>query len=150
MTLSPTVYFGAWTTALLIWATLSYKYYEKWEKQPAKVGDKIRRVNAQSGYNQSVGREDLVKQLRIPWKRNELERFAENNGVGVSEYITEIHRKVGHPEYLFFVLVFHGMGFVFALSGISYLAPGGVLSAEIYLLLVYGLFVVSFGLYWRF
>lgn len=148
MTLSPTVYFGAWGTALLAWAALSYEHYSKWQNQLEELGDKIRSHNARNGYDQSVGREDLARDLRNPRKNNNLRRFATNNSISFRRYRTELHENVGNPELHYWSIVLHAIGLAVTFSGITYLAPWGLLPAEIYLLIVYGLLVVSFVLYW--
>jgi len=148
VTLSPTVYFGVWGTALLAWAALSYEHYGKWQSQLEELGDDIRSYNARNGYNQSVGREDLARHLRNPRKNSNLRRFAENNNISLSQYKSEFKESVGNPELHYWSIVLHAIGLVVTFSGITYLAPWGILPAEIYLLIVYGIFVASFALYW--
>lgn len=70
MTLSATAYFRVWGVAFLLWVPLSYKYYEKWQKQLDELGDKIRSYNARSGYDQSVGRKELARSFIHPYKEN--------------------------------------------------------------------------------
>lgn len=147
MTLSPTVYFGVWGTALLAWAALSYERYGEWEGQLEELGDDIRSYNARNGYNQSVGREDLARHLRNPRKNSSLRRFAENNNISLSQYRAGLKQSVGDPELHYWSMVLHLIGLAVTFSGITYLAPWGLLSAKTYLLIVYGLFFVSFALY---
>lgn len=147
MTLSP-VYFGVWGTALLAWAALSYEHYGKWQSQLEELGDKIRSYNARNGYDQSVGRDDLAQDLRNPRKNNNLRRFAENNNISLNRYKSGLKERVGNPELHYWSVVLHAIGFTVTFSGITYLAPWGLLPAEIYLLIVYGLLMVSFALYW--
>lgn len=148
MTLSSTIYFGAWTPALLAWGALSYEYYGKWRNQLEELGDKIRSHNARNGYDQSVGREDLARDLRNPRKNENLRRFAMNNDILLREYKSELYKHVGNPEVHYWSVVLHAVGLAITFSGISYLTPWGILPPEIYLLIVYGLLVASFALYW--
>lgn len=149
MTLSPSVYFGVWGTALLAWTALSYEHYGKWQSQLEKLGDKIRSHNARNGYDQSVGREDLARDLRNPRKNSNLRRFAENNNFSLSQYESELKESVGNPEVHYWSVVFHAIGLTITFGGITYLAPWGFLPAEIYLLIVYGFLIASFALYWH-
>lgn len=148
MTLSPTVYFGVWGTALLAWGALSYEYYGKWQNHLDELGDEIRSHNARNGYDQSVGREDLARDLRNPRKNSNLRRFAENNNIPLNKYESELKESVGNSEVHYWSVVFHAIGLAITFGGITYLAPWGLLPAEIYLLIVYGLLVASFALYW--
>lgn len=149
MTLSPAVYFGAWGPALLAWCALSYEYYGKWQNQLEEIGDEIRSHNAYNGYDQSIGRENLARDLRNPWKSNNLRQFAENNNISFSQYKAELHGSVGNFEIWYLVVALHALGLLFTFGGITYLAPWGLLPAEIYLIIVYSLFIASFGLNWR-
>jgi len=148
VTLSPTVYFGVWGTALLAWAALSYKYYGEWQIQLEELGDKIRSYNARNGYDQSVSRKKLARHLRNPRKNSNLKKFAENNNISISQYRTDLKQTVGNPEVYYWGAVIHAIGLIVTFGGITYLAPWGLLSAETYLLIVYGLFMISFALYW--
>lgn len=148
MTLSSTAYFGVWGTALLAWAALSYEYYRKWRRQLGELGDSIRSHNARNGFDQSVSREDLARDLRNPRKYENLRRFAENNNITLSQYRSELHENIGNPEIQYWSVVFHAIGLSVTFGGITYLAPWGLLAAETYLLIVYGLLVGSFALYW--
>jgi len=148
VTLSPTVYFGVWGTALLAWAALSYEHYRKWQNQLEELGDEVRSYNARNGYDQSVGREDLARHLRNPRKNSNLRRFAKDNNISLSQYKSELKKSVGNPELHYWSIVIHAIGLAVTFSGITYLTPWGLLPAEIYLLTVYGLLVLSFALYW--
>lgn len=149
MSLSSAVYFGVWTPALLAWGTLSYEYYGKWRYQLDELGDNIRSYNARNGYDQSVRREDLARDLRNPRKNENLKQFASNNNMSIEGYESKLHEHVGNPEFQYWAVVLHAVGLIVVFSGISYLTPWGILPAEIYLLVVYGLLVVSIFLYWR-
>jgi hypothetical protein len=147
VTLSPSVYFVAWTAALLAWGGLSYEYYGKWQSQLGELGDKIRSYNAQKGYDQSVQRKELARDLRNPLKNQNLRQFTKNNNITISQYRAELHENIGNPEWHYWSVVLHIIGLVTTFGGITYLAPWGILSAEIYLFIVYGLFAVSITLY---
>ena len=55
-----------------------------------EFGDKIRSHNARNGYDQSVGREDLARDLRNPRKNENLRQFARNNDISFREYKSEL------------------------------------------------------------
>lgn len=148
MTLSPTVYFGVWGTALLGWAALSYEHYGKWQSRLEELGDGIRSYNARNGYDQSVGRKDLARDLRNPRKNSNLKQFAENNNLSLKQYKSNLKEKVGNPELHYWSVVLHAIGLAVTFGGITFLLRGGLLPAEIYLLIVYGLLLVSLALYW--
>jgi len=148
VSLSPNVYFGIWGTALLAWAALSYKYYEKWHEQLETVGDEIRSVNARNGYDQSVGRKDLAKDFRHPFKNQNLVEFAKCNNISTDYYVSELRENIGNPKILFWAVCIHSVGFVISISGITYLAPWKIVPADIYLLIVFGFFAISVALYW--
>ncbi|GAB3679651.1 hypothetical protein GCM10028857_01320 [Salinarchaeum chitinilyticum] len=149
MTLSSTVYFGIWGTAVLAWLTLGHNYRNKREKELTELGDVIRSVNARSGYDQSVGRETLAKQFYHPRKSDKLREFAENNDVSEGEYITELVNEIGRPRRLIWEIRIYLAGLLIAFSGITFGLERGILPAEIYLVVVYALLLVSFGLYWK-
>lgn len=148
MTLSLIQYSGIWGTAVLAWLALAYEYYGKWAEELDYLGMDIRSFNAERGYDQSIGREELAQDLRIPYRGEKLREYAKNNGLSVADYESELKENIGNPEYLFWALILHLIGVLYTLAGITYLSPGGILSASTYLVTVYLLLIASLLLYW--
>jgi hypothetical protein len=147
MTLSATAYFRVWGVAFLLWVPLSYKYYEKWQKQLDELGDKIRSYNARSGYDQSVGRKELARSFIHPYKEKYLKKFAERNKISTTEYVLELEENINKNKFYYLRMGINTIGLVVAFGGITYLLPWGILSAKIYLLIIYFLLAISLCLY---
>jgi hypothetical protein len=82
----------------------------------------------------------------LPFREKNLRRFAHNNDVRLNQYRGELIDSIDKPT-IFWTLLFHVLGVVFTLSGISYLLPSGILPAPIHLGLVVSLFLVSLFFY---
>ena len=148
MTLSPATYFATWGIIVSAWLFLGYKYYTKWNNHLKSLGNDIRSYNASQGYGQSVGREQLAHNFRTPFQDSHLRSYAEANGVSVRDYTENLKDTLGAPYPLFTTIVLHVLGVLYALSGVSYLTQGGFLSPITYLASLFGLFAISFILYW--
>ena len=143
----PAIYFSLWGTLLLAWIGLSYKYVEKWNESLVYLGDEIRSFNAPR-YDQSVGRRELARDLRSPWRSANLQKFADNNGITFHRYLAELREHIEDPQRIYWAGIFHAAGVIYALSGITYLLPGGFIPPTIYIGSAYLLFSISLLLFW--
>lgn len=144
MTISPTVYWAVWTASFLAWGTLTYQYLDHLRIQRDSLAEEIRSFNARNGIDQSVDKEDLALDILVPLIDGNLVRCASNNGIEYTEYRDDLYENIGRPKVIW-GLIFHILGIVFTISGITAMFPGGFISGGLYLIAVYLFFALSLG-----
>lgn len=137
MTVSTPVFFSIWVAAFLAWFPLAYQYRSEWKSQLQEIGGEIRSYNARNGYDQSVSREALARDIRNPFRNEDIREFAENNHCNPEEYEKELEQVLENPQRLFWAVSLHFLTLILILSGFTYFAPWGVIPVIVYLPLLY-------------
>ena len=144
---STPVFFSIWVAAFLAWFPLAYQYRSKWESHIQELSGKIRSYNTRNGYDQSVGRESLARDIGNPLKNKKIQEFAENNNRRTGAYQKELNQALENPQRLFWAVSLHFFTLILVLSGFTYFAPWGIVPAIVYLPVLYILFALSAALY---
>lgn len=147
MTLSLTNFLAVWGTLVLAWAALLFQYRTKWDVQLEELSAEIRSYNAPR-YDQSVGKESLAKDYRVPTKRSNLDQYARNNKIEPDEYINELRDNVGRLDYLFWAIAFHVTGLLLIGLGFTVIADWEIIHEVGYLVILFLWISTSWMLYW--
>lgn len=147
MTVSTPVFVSIWVAGFLAWVSLATQYRSKWRSQLERLASDIRSYNARNGLDQSVRRKTLARDMRNPFRNEQVREFAANNNIVPEEYINELEGALNHPQRLFWAISLHFVILILILSGFTHFMPWGVVPTMVYLPVLYVLLAVSATLY---
>jgi len=139
---SSNVYWGIWTALFLAWGSLTYQYARQLPKYHTSLAGDIRGYNARNGNDQSIDKELLASDLMVPFRNENLKKYAINNNLEHYAYRNRLINYVG-KQRVWSIAFLHIAGIGFHILGLSHLFPGGFIPPTVFIISSSVIFLIS-------